>query len=66
VTKWIIPSYKYAVIQCTEETYGSVFNFMFEEYLPQNHYNLAGAVHEFYDPKCTNGELFLYFPIEKL
>jgi len=64
--KWVIPSYKYAVIQCTEETYGTSFSYMLNEYLPQNHYNVEGAVHEFYDPKCTNGELFLYFPIEKL
>ena len=65
-TKWVIPSYKYAVVKCTEDTYGSAFNYMLNEYLPQNQYNLAGAVHEFFDPKCNNGELYLYFPIEKL
>jgi len=65
-TKWVIPSYKYAVVKCTEDTFGTIFNYMIKEYLPQHEYTIVGAVHEFYDPKCTNGELYLYFPIEKL
>lgn len=65
-TKWVIPSYKYAVVKCTQDTYGNVFNYMVKEYIPQHEYNIAGAVHEFYDPKCTNGELYLYFPIQRL
>lgn len=65
-TKWVIPSYKYAVIKCTQDTYGDIFNCMVNEYIPQHDYTIVGAVHEFYDPKCSNGELYLYFPIEKL
>lgn len=64
-TKWVVPSYKYAVAECTQDTYGSVFNHMVQEYLPQHEYTIVGAVHEFYDPKGTNGKLYLYFPIEK-
>lgn len=65
-TKWIVPSYKYAVIKCTQNTYANTFNYMMEEYLPKEEYSLVGAIHEFYDPKDSNGELSLYFPIEKL
>lgn len=65
-TKWVIPSYKYAVIKCTQNTYGSIFNSILKEYLPQHGFALAGAVHEFYNPKAANGELYLYFPVEKL
>jgi len=55
-TKWVIPSYRNAVVKCTQSTYGDIFNYMIQEYLPR---------HEFYDPKETNGELELYFPIQK-
>lgn len=65
-TKWVIPSYKYAVVKCTQSTYGETFNYMVKEYLPQNGFDIVGAVHEFYNPKDTNGELYLYFPIKKL
>jgi len=27
-TKWVIPSYKYAVVKCTQNTYGNIFNEM--------------------------------------
>jgi hypothetical protein len=37
-----------------------------EEYLPKEEYLLVGEIHEFYDSKDSNGELYLYFPIEKL
>lgn len=65
-TKWVVPSYKYAVIKCNQNTYANTFNYMVEEYLPKQDYSIVGAVHEFYDPKDSNGELYLYFPIEKL
>ena len=65
-TKWVIPGYKYAVVKCSKDTYEDVFNYMVDEYLPENEYSIVGAVHEFYDPKDTNGELYLYFPIKKL
>jgi Uncharacterized protein conserved in bacteria len=64
--KWTIPAYKYAVAKCTQGTYNYVFSYMIKEYIPSNQYDIVGAVHEFYDPKGTKGELYLYFPIEKL
>lgn len=33
-TKWVIPSYKYAIVKCTQNTYGDTFNHMIKEYLP--------------------------------
>lgn len=65
-TKWCVPSYKYAIIKCTQNTYANTFNYMIEEYLPKQNYSIVGAIHELYDPKDSNGELYLYFPIEKL
>jgi len=65
-TKWTIPSYKYAVVQCNQSTYQEKFDYMIHEYLPDNNYSIVGAVHEYYNPEETNGELYLYFPIEKM
>jgi len=39
---------------------------MITEYLPNNDYQIVGAIQEFYNPKDTSGELYLYFPIEKI
>ena len=65
-TKWVIPSYRYVAAKCTLDTYGEVFQNTLNEYLPQNNYSIAGAVHEYYDPNAVNGELYLFFPIEKI
>lgn len=65
-TKWVVPSYRYAVVKCTQISYSEVFNSIINEYLPQNSYNIVGAVHEYYAPNAINGELYLYFPIEKI
>jgi Uncharacterized protein conserved in bacteria len=35
-TKWIIPSYKYAVIKCNQSTYEEKFEYMIQEFLPNN------------------------------
>ena len=64
-TKWIIPSYKYAIIYCNQKTYQEIFKYMVNEYLPSNGYSIVGAVHEYYKPIETDGSLELYFPIEK-
>ncbi|WP_020616363.1 GyrI-like domain-containing protein [Paenibacillus daejeonensis] len=64
--RWIIPSYKYAVIPCNQDTYQRQFNYMINEYLPSNGYSIVGAVHEHYKSNETNGNLYLYFPIHKL
>ncbi|MGZ9583719.1 GyrI-like domain-containing protein [Paenibacillus marinisediminis] len=65
-TKWVIPSYKYAVVKCNQETYQDIFTNMVHEYLPNHNYSIVGAVHEYYNPSETNGDLYLYFPIEKI
>lgn len=64
-TKWIIPSYKYAVVQCNQQNYQEKFAYMIHTYLPSNGYSLVAAVHEFYRPNETDGSIYLYFPIEK-
>jgi len=63
--KWVIPSYKFIVAKCTQE-YSEVFSYVLNEYVPENHYQIVGAIHEYYCPQDKNGELSLYFPIEKL
>jgi predicted transcriptional regulator YdeE len=65
-TKWVVPSYRYVAVKCTMDTYGEVFNKALNEYMPQNNYKLAGAVHEFNPPTAANGEMYIYFPIEKI
>lgn len=64
-TKWIIPSYKFAIIKCNQSNYQEKFKYMVNDYIPNNNYEIVGAVHEYYDPSETNGDLYLYFPIEK-
>lgn len=65
-TKWTIPSYKFLVVKCSQEEYGSIFNNMINSYLPEHNYQLVGAVHEYYSPQESDGSFYLYFPIERL
>ncbi|GIP32080.1 GyrI-like domain-containing protein [Paenibacillus sp. J2TS4] len=65
-TKWVIPAFKYAVVKCTQDSYKETFHYMITDFLPQNKYTIAGAIHEFYDPKDNKDQLALYFPIEKI
>ncbi|MFB5268560.1 GyrI-like domain-containing protein [Paenibacillus enshidis] len=65
-TKWVIPSYKFAVMKCNKNTYQEKFNYMINEFIPHTNYSIVGAVHEYYNPSETNGDLYLYFPIEKI
>lgn len=65
-TKWIIPAFKYAVIKCTQDSYQETFQYMINAYLPQNNFSIVGAIQEFYNPQDHNGELSLYFPVEKI
>jgi predicted transcriptional regulator YdeE len=64
-TNWVVPSYRYAVVACTIHSYHEAFEYMVKDYLPRHEYKIVGAVHEYYNPADTNGELSLYFPIEK-
>lgn len=59
-TKWVIPGYEYLRVECEG---GDTFQKMIE-YLRENNISLAGAVHDFTDPKT--GKNYMYFPIKAL
>lgn len=65
-TKWVVPAFKYVVTTCNQDSYKAKLHQMVDQYLPQNNYTIVGAIQEFYNPKNSNGELSLYFPIEKI
>ena len=59
-TKWIIPGYEYIYAECEGmDTFSSMI-----EYLNSNNIKLAGAVHDFTDPKT--GKNYMFFPLRKL
>lgn len=59
-TKWIIPSYKYIVVEVEDDhTFINTIN-----YLKENNIELVGAVHDYTDPKTQIN--YMYFPIEML
>ncbi|WP_340003715.1 AraC family transcriptional regulator [Paenibacillus sp. FSL K6-0276] len=62
-TKWTIPAFKYVVSKCTQESYQDVLKHMLSNYVPKNNYVISGAIQEFYNPKDSSGELYLYFPV---
>lgn len=59
---WTVPGFKYATIECDSDHYDDMLNYMLFTYLKENHYTLAGAIHEYY----KNNKMYLYVPIEKL
>lgn len=59
-TKWIVPGYEYLCAECDHD---GVFPEMIE-YINTHGLTLAGAVHDYTDPK--NGKQYMYFPIRKL
>lgn len=64
-TKWSVPAQTYVVVSCTFDNYGEAFNYVLNMYLPDNGYELIGAVHEYYPQETGNGGLQLYFPIAR-
>ena len=60
-TKWVIPAYEYLYVKAEGK---DAFSAMLG-YLAENGQELAGAVHDFMEPK-ENGQGYLYFPIRKL
>ncbi len=58
--KWVIPAYEYLVVEHENDR---TFTEMLE-YMRENGLSLAGAVHDFTDPKT--GKNYMYFPIRKL
>lgn len=65
-SKWVIPSFKYIKVLCSQTEYGEVMHKVIKEYMPSKGYTLLGAIQEFYSPSNKEGELYLYFPIERL
>ena len=65
-TRWVIPSYRYVTVKCTQQNYGEVFGYMVNTLIPEKGYSIVAAVQEYYSPEMAPGELYLYFPIEKL
>ena len=63
--KWVIPAAEYLVVDCTPQTYGTVFQQTLLHVLPENGCELAGAVHEYYDPQDEGGGMRLYFPVRR-
>ena len=59
-TKWIIPAYEYLSV---EKDDNDIFPRVLE-YLQMNHIPLAGAVHDFNDPRT--GKSYMFFPIRRL
>lgn len=57
--KWNVPGYEYLVAESGPEAFNEVLQYMEESGLA-----LAGAVHDFTDPKTGTG--YQYFPIRKL
>ena len=58
--KWVIPAYEFLVVEHENDR---TFTEMLE-YMRENELSLAGAVHDFTDPKT--GKNYMYFPIRKL
>ena len=59
-TKWVIPAYEFLVVEHeNDQTFAEML-----EYMRTNSFSLAGAVHDFTDPKT--GKNYMYFPIRKL
>ena len=59
-TKWVVPSYEYLYVECEcMDTFPRMI-----EYLNQNEIALAGAVHDFTNPKTKKN--YMFFPIRKL
>lgn len=59
-TKWILPAYEYVQV---DNTAGDAF-LRGLQYLREEGLTLAGAVHDFTDPKTGSG--FMLFPIKRL
>ena len=58
-TKWIVPSFEYLCFDCEEFNFEQAIN-----YVSENSFHLAGAVHDFTDPRT--GKSHLYVPIRRL
>lgn len=59
-TKWVIPAYEYLYTEREDDrTFRQMMAYLFQNQIP-----LAGAVHDYTDPK--NGKNYIFVPIRKL
>ncbi len=59
-TKWVIPGYEYLYVECINmDTFPQMI-----QYLNENNIKLAGAVHDFTNPKTQKN--YMFFPVKKL
>lgn len=58
-TKWIIPGYEYYVVENSENAFIDMIT-----YMQENNIELAGAVHDYTDPKT--GKAYMYFPTKAI
>ena len=58
--RWVIPAYEYLKVEVEDDdTFGKML-----QYLNDNDLTLAGAVHDFTDPRTRKN--YMFFPIHKL
>ncbi|WP_373889722.1 hypothetical protein [Paludicola sp. MB14-C6] len=62
-TKWVIPSYEYLYVKVTGDMMQCFTDTL--DYIKQNGMSLVGAVNDYICPE-ENGQLYLFFPIQKL
>ena len=59
-TKWVVPGYEFLRVENEgPETFTEMIR-----YMEENHLSLAGAVHDFSDPRTGKG--YMFFPIRRL
>lgn len=58
-TRWVVPSSEYLCFDCKEFEFGQAI-----DYVKNCGFSLAGAVHDFTDPRTGKG--YIYIPIKKL
>lgn len=59
-TKWVIPGFEYLYVEVED---GNTFPQVIE-YMNQNNFQLAGAVHDFTCPQT--GKNYMFFPVRRL
>jgi len=66
-TLWKVPETTFAVIACTKKTYDAVWGYFHNQFLPNEEYEIGGAVHEYYPPEFKNQVddiFYLYFTVK--
>ena len=58
-TKWVVPAFEYLCFPCGEFTFSQAM-----DYVKVNGFSVAGAVHDFTDPRTGKG--YIYVPIRRM